>query len=220
MVAKILAIDDEPDILALIKNSLQKDGHVVRTAECTGEVGPDTLGDYELILLDVMMPGTDGFTFCQSIRDIVDCPILFVTAKTMESDIINGLGLGADDYITKPFGMGELQARVRAHLRREQRERHSILCASGARFDLSAKEISVEGKKIPLTKCEYNICEFLARNRGQVFSRDQIYEAVFGYDGESDSSTIAEHIKNVRTKLAAFNLVPISTVWGIGYKWS
>lgn len=217
--AKILAVDDEPDILALIKNSLQKDNHVVITAVNVDEVAPDSITDYDLILLDIMMPGTDGFTFCRKIREIVDCPILFLTAKTMETDIMNGLGLGADDYITKPFGTGELRARVSAHLRREQRERHSILCASGARFDLSAKEVSVSNKIIPLTKGEYNICEFLAKNRGQVFSRDQIYEAVYGPGWESNPSTVAEHIKNIRAKLAVFDLSPISTVWGIGYKW-
>ena len=217
--AKILAIDDESDILALIKNSLKKDNHVVITAESAEEVDTDRIADYDLILLDVMMPETDGFTFCRKIRDIVGCPILFLTAKTMETDIMNGLGLGADDYITKPFGTGELRARVSAHLRREQRERHSILCASGARFDLSAKEVSVDNKVIPLTKSEYNICEFLVKNRGQVFSRDQIYEAVYGPGWESDPSTVAEHIKNIRAKLAVFDLSPISTVWGIGYKW-
>lgn len=216
--AKILAIDDEPDILALIQNALKKDGHSVTTAEGAEKVDPDSLAHYDLILLDVMMPGTDGFSYCEKIRGIVDCPILFLTAKTMETDIINGLSLGADDYITKPFGTGELRARVSAHLRREKREKHSVLCASGVRFDLSAKEVTADGKRIPFTKSEYNICEFLAKNRGQVFSRDQIYESVFS-GWESDPSTVAEHIKNIRAKLAVFDLAPISTVWGIGYKW-
>ncbi|WP_100486407.1 response regulator transcription factor [Sporolactobacillus pectinivorans] len=216
---KILAIDDDPDILVLIKNLLRKDGHTVMVAETTEKVEQDSLTDYDMILLDVMMPGIDGFTFCRRIRSIVDCPILFLTAKTLETDIINGFGLGADDYITKPFGTGELRARVHAHLRREQRVKHSILCASGVRFDLSAKEVYVENKRISLTKSEYAICEFLAKNRGQVFSKDQIYENVFGFDGESDSSTVAEHIKNIRAKLSVFSLSPVSTVWGIGYKW-
>lgn len=217
--AKILAVDDEPDILVFIKNSLQKDHHVVITAERAEEVETDCLADYDLILLDVMMPGTDGFSFCLKIREFVDCPILFLTAKTMETDIMNGLGSGADDYIAKPFGMGELRARVNAHLRREQREKHSTLCASDARFDLSAKEVSVNHKMVPLTKSEYNICEFLVRHRGQVFSKDQIYEAIYGPGWESDPSTVAEHIKNIRAKFAVFDLSPISTVWGIGYKW-
>lgn len=160
-----------------------------------------------------------GFSFCEKIRTVVDCPILFLTAKVMETNIMNGLNLGGDDYITKPFGTGELRARVNAYLRREKREKHSILCASGARFDLSAKEVSVSSQVVPLTKSEYSICEFLAKNRGQVFSKDQIYEAVFGYDGESDLSTIAAHVKNLRAKLAVYDLSPITTVWGIGYKW-
>lgn len=219
--AKILAIDDEEDILALIKNSLQKDCHNVTTAVSADAVNADSLSDYDLILLDVMLPGTDGFSFCRKIRDIVDCPILFLTAKTMETDIMDGLNLGGDDYITKPFSTGELRARVNAHLRREKREKHSILCASGVRFDLSAKEASVNQEEIPLTKYEYSICELLAKNRGQVFSRDQIYEAVYGYNGESDPfSAIAQHIKNIRAKFAVLGLSPISTVWGIGYKWS
>lgn len=216
--ADILAVDDEPDILALIKNALQKDNHIVTTAESAEQVDLDSLTGYDLILLDVMMPGTDGFTFCRNIRELVDCPILFLTAKTMETDIMNGLGFGADDYITKPFGTGELRARVSAHLRREHREKHSVLTVSGVRFDLSAKEVTVGGKKIPFTKSEYNICEYLAKNRGQVFSRDQIYEAVFS-GWESDPSTIAEHVKNIRAKFSVFSLSPISTVWGIGYKW-
>lgn len=217
--ANILAVDDEPEILALIKDSLEKDHHTVTTAVSADRVKYDDIAKYDLILLDVMMPGTDGFSFCEKIRSIVDCPILFLTAKTMETDIMSGLDLGADDYITKPFGTGELRARVNAHLRREKRERHSVLCASGARFDLSAKEVSVGNNVIPLTKSEYSICEFLARNRGQVFSKDQIYEAVFGYDGESDPSTVAAHVKNLRAKLAVYDLSPIITVWGIGYKW-
>lgn len=217
--AKILAVDDEPEILTLIRDALEKDHHTVKTAPDANQVKPDDLVKYDLILLDVMMPGTDGFSFCEKIRAVVDCPILFLTAKTMESDIMNGLNLGADDYITKPFGTGELRARVNAHLRREKRERHSVLCASGARFDLSSKEVSVNNHAVPLTKSEYSICEFLARNRGQVFSKDQIYETVFGYDGESDPSTIAAHVKNLRAKLAVYDLSPIITVWGIGYKW-
>ncbi|MCB2299355.1 response regulator transcription factor [Clostridium tagluense] len=217
--AKILVIDDEPDILALIKNILQKDNHLVTTVVNPEKILTNEFINFDLILLDVMMPGMDGFTFCLNIRDIVDCPIIFLTAKTTEIDIMYGLGIGADDYITKPFGMGELRARVNAYLRRENREKRSTLCVSGVRFDLAGKEILGADKKIPLTKSEYNICEFLARNKGQVFSKDKIYEAVYGYDGESDSSAITEHIKNIRAKLAIFELLPIETVWGIGYKW-
>ncbi|MBU3100043.1 MULTISPECIES: response regulator transcription factor [Clostridium] len=217
--AKILVIDDEPDILALIKNILHKDNHLVTTVVNPKKILTSEFSNFDLILLDVMMPGMDGFTFCKENRGIVDCPIIFLTAKTMEADIMYGLGLGADDYITKPFGMGELRARVNAYLRRENREKYSSLCISGVKFNLSGKEILVDDKKIPFTKSEYNICEFLARNQGQVFSKDKIYEGVYGYDGVSDSSAITEHIKNIRAKLAVFNMLPIETVWGIGYKW-
>ncbi len=166
-----------------------------------------------------MMPDIDGFTLCKEIREIVDCPILFLTAKTMESDIMFGLGIGGDDYITKPFGVGELRARVNAHLRREHREKRHIFVASDIIFNLSSKEIKIGDVKVVFTKGEYTICEYLARNSGQVFSKEQIYEAVYGYDGESDSSAITEHIKNIRAKLKVFDMSPIETVWGIGYKW-
>lgn len=217
--AKILVIDDEPDILTLIKNILHKDNHLVTTVTNPEKILSSEFVKYDLILLDVMMPGMDGFTFCLKIRDIVDCPIIFLTAKTMEIDIMYGLGLGADDYITKPFGVGELRARVNAYLRREIREKRCTFCVSGLKFNLLGKEILVNSKKIPLTKSEYNICEFLARNQGQVFSKEKIYEAVYGYDGESDSSAITEHVKNIRAKLAFFEKSPIETIWGIGYKW-
>lgn len=165
------------------------------------------------------MPEIDGFTFCAKIRSLIDCPILFLTAKTMENDITFGLGLGADDYLTKPFRIAELRARVNAHLRREQRERHTSINFDRVKIDLSAMELRVDNMLVSLTKSEYLICEFLARNRGQVFSKEQIYEAVFSLDGDSDNSTISTHIKNIRAKLSKFDIQPISTVWGIGYKW-
>ena len=156
---------------------------------------------------------------CSRIRQLVDCPILFLTAKTEESSLVNGLSLGADDYICKPFGVMELRARVAAHLRREHRE-HSVRMVVGhVCFHLSLKQMMVDDKEIPLTKAEYEICEFLAKNRGQVFSKEQILEQVFGFESESNDSTITTHIKNIRTKLSDFHYMPIKTVWGIGYKW-
>lgn len=218
--ARLLVIDDEKAILDLVKNSLEKDGHIVTVCESAADVTINTLKNYDLILLDIMMPDVDGFMFCNKIRGIVDCPILFLTAKVMETDIIYGLGIGADDYITKPFRIGELRARVTAHLRRERREHHNTLgFEQEIKFDLSSKELFMKGKKVDLTKSEYEICEYLARNRGQVFTREQIYEAVFGFDGNSDNSTIATHIKNIRSKLAGYGVTPINTVWGVGYRW-
>ena len=219
--ANILTVDDELAVLALIKNILQKDGHVVTAISDPRKIFDLQLGVYNLILLDVMMPGGfDGFTLCRKIRAEVDCPILFLTAKAMENDIMVGLGEGADDYILKPFGSGELRARVNAHLRRETRQKRNVLCLGEIHFNLSGKELSIHDEPVALTKSEYRICEFLACNRGQVFSKEKIYETVFGFDGESDSSAIVEHVKNIRAKFAKFQESPIETVWGIGYRWT
>ena len=217
--AKILIADDETAILQIIKTGLEKDGHVVSAFESVDHIDKEKLGYYDLLILDVMMPGTDGFSFCKQVRELVNCPILFLTAKTQERDIVYGLALGADDYIIKPFRMGELRARVNAHLRREHREKHDLLCVGDARFDLSAKALSIGETQITLTKGEYAICEYMARYKGQVFSKEQIYEAVFGFDAEGDSTTVAVHVKNIRAKLAAVGCQPIETVWGIGYRW-
>ncbi len=218
--SNILVVDDEEDILMLIKNSLRTDDHLVTIVSEPTEVAKIDLGIFDLILLDVMMPTIDGFTLCGQIRHAVDCPILFLTAKSLEEDVMYGLGLGADDYLTKPFGIGELRARVNAHIRRERREKRSILYIDNVHFNLSGKELFVHNERVMLTKSEYEICEFLARNRGQVFSKEQIYETIFGFDGKSDSTAITEHIKNIRSKLHTFDIDVIDTVWGLGYKWS
>lgn len=215
----LLVVDDEQSILELIKNGLRKDGYLITACQSVADVDMQKLHLYDLILLDVMMPGIDGFEYCKKIRRMVDCPILFLTAKTLEEDILYGLGIGADDYITKPFRITELRARINAHLRREQRERHSSLTFDRIRFDLAAKELWIDGELVSLTKSEYLICEYLARNRGQVFTKEQIYEAVFSLDGDSDNSTIATHVKNIRAKFGKLDIQPIVTVWGIGYKW-
>lgn len=216
--AAILMIDDERAILELVKNGLQKDGHFVTAYTSAAQVPLDKLNRYDLIILDIMMPDVDGFSYCDKIRSLVDCPILFLTAKTMEHDITFGLALGADDYLTKPFRIVELRARVNAHLRRERRERHTALTFDRIKIDLSAKELRVDNTPVALTKSEYLICEYLARNKGQVFSKEQIYEAVFSLEGDSDNSTISTHIKNIRSKLNKLDIQPIATVWGIGYK--
>lgn len=217
--ARILAIDDEPEILMLLQNALRKDGHEVITKKHPDQIKEVELGWYDLILLDIMLPGISGFDLCRKIRDIVDCPILFLTAKNMEEDVTFGFSLGADDYIKKPFSIQELRARVNAHIRREEREKCQCMNVSQVRFFLTKQEVYYEKTKIPFTKSEYEICEFLAKSHGQVYSKEQIYEHVFGYDGESDESTITEHVKNIRKKFAEFGMNPLETVWGIGYKW-
>lgn len=219
LMIKILAVDDDKGILMLIKNILEKEGYTVTVLSDPLEAVHVNLQEYQLILLDVMMPGKDGFAFCYEIRGQVDCPILFLTAKTEEADLMQGLGLGGDDYITKPFGIGELRARVSAHLRRENRERKHAVSVGGVCFQIQAKRVVVNGTELNLTKSEYAICEYLALNHGQVFSKERIYEHVFGYDKESDSSVITEHVKNIRAKFKKEGLDEIETVWGIGYRW-
>ncbi|MDE6845676.1 MAG: response regulator transcription factor [Lachnospiraceae bacterium] len=217
--ANILVVDDDTAILTMINRILSKDGHNVTTVSDSMTVSEIRTENLDLIILDVMMPGKDGFALCEELRGSVDCPILFLTAKSEESSLVYGLEKGADDYICKPFGAAELRARVAAHLRRETREHFVGLLFAGSRFRLAAKQLVVNDRVIALTKAEYSICEFLARNHGQVFSKEQIYERVFGFDGESNEATITTHIKNIRMKLEEHHYSPIKTVWGIGYKW-
>lgn len=218
--ANILAVDDDIEILAIIKYSLGKDGYRVDTADSAEKINLGSINTYDLILLDVMMPNIDGFTFLKNIRNSVDCPIIFITAKTMDADLVEGFATGADDYIKKPFSLAELRSRVNAHIRREHREYHQRILSDGFRFDISQKQIYYNEEPVKLTKSQYEICEFLIRNKGQVFSLEQILEKVFGYDSESDSSAIREHIKNIRAKFNKEEVNPIETIWGIGYKWS
>lgn len=192
---EILAIDDDREILAVIKKALLREGYQVTALEDPLQLEEDKLGRYQLILLDVMMPGIDGFDLCRRIREKVDCPILFLTAKTEEKDVMTGLGAGGDDYITKPFGIGELRARVAAHIRRENREKTHTICIGEVRFSMQERKIYVQEHELVFTKAEYTICEFLALNHGQVFSKECILEHVFGFDGDSNSSAITEHVK-------------------------
>ncbi|MEK5234747.1 response regulator transcription factor [Paenibacillus sp. FSL L8-0470] len=215
---KLLVVDDDLDMLALVRAALEKDGHQVDTEADSAAVQPARCQLYDLLLLDVMMPGEDGFSLCSRIRAEVDCPILFLTAKAEDAALVRGFGLGADDYIKKPFSIAELRARVNAHLRLRVRQTRT-LSRGGVLFDMQAKVAIAGEHTLPFTKGEYAICEHLALRAGQVFTKEQLYEAVFGLDAEGDSSAIAEHIKNIRAKLKAGGLSPIETVWGVGYKW-
>ena len=218
--ARILAVDDEPAIRSLLERTLGKDGHDVRCAACAEEALAAHPERYDLVLLDVMMPGMDGFELCRIVRERTDAPIVFLTAKAAEEDAVFGLGVGADDYVRKPFGAAELRAKVAAHLRRERRERKHALSFGALRLDLASREAYVGEAAVPLTKTEFDVCEFLARHPGQVFSRDQIVENVLGWDAESAASTISVHVANARAKLKAAGAEPIDTVWGVGYKWT
>ncbi|GIN62659.1 DNA-binding response regulator [Robertmurraya siralis] len=218
--AKILAVDDDKAILVLIQNILRRDQHHIDILETVQGHPPDKFQGYDLILLDVMMPDIDGFELCKQIRPFVDCPILFLTAKTEEEAIVKGLITGGDDYITKPFGVKELSARVNAHLRREGREKHqSKRVISGFVFHFDSKEVFIKNHSLNLTKNEYTICEFLALHKGRTFSREQIYEEVYGINGDALYSTITEFIRTIRKKCKEHGVDPIKTVWGVGYKW-
>ena len=219
--AHILVVDDDGDLCALLKTALERDGHQVSACRDGRRVDEAACRWADCILLDVMMPGEDGFALCRRIRDLADCPILFLTAKTQEADVLTGLGVGGDDYLTKPFRIAELRARVAAHLRRQQRAPHSLLRRGGLDFDLRQRAVLWQGQPLRLTKSEYAICEHLAAHAGQTLGKEQIYEAVFGYEGEADASAVTEHIKNIRAKCRAAGAqeLPVETVWGIGYRW-
>lgn len=217
--ANILVIDDDIAICKLIETALTRDKHIVITKNSATEVKVNDFKYTDLILLDIMMPKLDGITFCREYRSMIDCPILFLTAKTMEQDVIDGLSVGGDDYIKKPFSVSELRARINAHIRRENRDRHQSLILNDCVFDLSEKTVTIKNKLIFLTKSEYEICELLARNKRQIFSLENILEKIFGFNSESDISSIRVHIKNIRSKFNEVMDCPIETVWGVGYKW-
>ena len=217
--AHILVVDDDGDLCALLKIALERDGHQVSACRDGRRVDEAACRWADCILLDVMMPGEDGFALCRRIRDLADCPILFLTARTGETDVLTGLGVGGDDYLTKPFRIAELRARVAAHLRRQQRAPRRLLRRGGLDFDLRQQAVLWQSQPLRLTKSEYAICEHLAMHPGQTFSKEQLYEAAFGFDGTADASAVTEHIKNIRAKLRAAGEDPIETVWGVGYKW-
>lgn len=221
----ILVVDDEKDLVMIIKDSLEANGYNVLTAYNGFDGIELSRKKPDLIILDIMMPDIDGFNVCNLIRDNIDCPILFLSAKDSEVDKIKGLAIGGDDYITKPFSLKELVSRVKAHLRREKRkakkEGNSYLNFKKLSIDLKGLNVKVNNEDINLTKREFQIVELLALNPGQVFSKDQIYEKIWGYDGLGDTSTVTEHIKKIRFKISSIDKENkyIETVWGLGYKW-
>lgn len=225
MYEKILIIDDEEDIVAFIKDALDLDGYQVLAAYNGEQAMKYVAMQPDLILLDIMMPGLNGYEVCQRIRDTIGCPIIFLSALQSEADKVKGLALGGDDYLTKPFGMKELRMRIQAHLRRENRaislRNRTFLRFGNIAIDLKGHEVYLNGKQIVFTKREFDIIELLVLNPGIVFTKDHIYEAIWGYDANGDSAGVAEHIKKIRAKLNEGdpNIEYISTVWGVGYKW-
>ncbi len=220
---KLLIVDDEPDIVTMLKNFFEINGYNVFTATNGLEAIAQAEKQPDLILLDINMPDIDGMEVCSRIRNFVCCPILFLTARIDEVDKIKGFGVGGDDYIVKPFSMDELGARVAAHLRREHRKREAakVRFDDSLAIDYTERCLYYDGCPIPLAKKEFDIIELLSQHRGQVFSKERIYELVWNYDSEGDASVIAEHIRRIRIKFKDAKMKPyIETVWGIGYRWA
>lgn len=219
---RILIVDDDRELLKMLRVYLERRGYQVVTAESGLEALEKLRVPPELLLLDINMPGMDGMELCRRIRDTVSCPILFLTARAEEEDRVNGLLSGGDDYILKPFSLKELEARIAAHLKREERHRSRSQCRfqGGLSVDYGAKEVRLEGRVVELTRMEYEILEFLSTHPGQVFDRERIYERVWGCDSQGDSRVVTELIRRIRKRLADQSPEEyIETVWGMGYRW-
>lgn len=219
---KILVADDEKDVVSLLKDYFEINDYLVITAYSGAEAIEKTAQNPDIILLDVNMPDGDGLSVCRKIRDHVSCPIVFLTARIEDSDKISGFASGGDDYIIKPFSIDELGARVAAHIRRDHRinAQTNVRFFGGLIIDYTAKTVSAEHTVIELAKKEYQIIELLSLNCGQVYDKERIYEKIWGYNAEGDSSVITEHIRRIRAKLAKYSEeYHIETVWGMGYKW-
>jgi len=222
MEIKILIADDEADIVSMLRSFFESRGYTVLSAANGAETLKQVERQPDIILLDINMPGLDGLEVCRRIRDYVSCPILFLSARIEDTDKVKGFAVGGDDYIVKPFSLIELEARVKAHLRRETRHNFEaqIKFSGELTIDYSERCLFFAGKRLVLAKKEFDIVELLSQNPGQVFDRERIYERIWGYDSEGDSSVVAEHIRRIRMKIAAYtDRAYIETVWGCGYKW-
>lgn len=219
---KILIVDDDKQLVHMLQSYFEIKGYTIDTAQDGLEAITRSAQKPDLILLDVNMPHMDGIQVCRQIRDKVSCPILFLTAKVEEEDRINGLLSGGDDYILKPFSLKELEARIIAHLKREERRSNysEYKFRDGLIIDYSARRVEAGGVEIELTRAEYELVEFLSSYPGQVFDKERIYERICGFDGEGDSRVVTELVRRIRRKFAAAAQEEfIETVWGMGYKW-
>lgn len=219
---KILIIDDEEMILEMLKKCLEAEDFLVYTANSAKKALEQLSIVPDIILLDINMPEINGFELCQAIRDHITCPILFLTARVTEQDAINGFSVGGDDYITKPFHMDELLARIFAHIRREKRKNTAanIKFDNELMIDYNGRMVFFQDHPLDFSNKEFEIIRLLSQNAGMVFDRETIYEKLWGYDGNGDSIVIKEHIRKIRNKLTNYtNKNYIETVWGVGYKW-
>lgn len=225
---KILIVDDEPGIVKMLETILRKEGYTVIGSAATGQEALDHIArhHYDLIVLDVMLPDTDGFQLCRSIREHTPVPILFLTARSGDLDKLTGLGIGGDDYITKPFNPLEVAARIRVQFRRrEQYQAAAAVSPEVYRFgslviDKKAAGLWVNGAEITCPAKEFELLVFMADHPNQIFTAGQLYERVWGYDSNGDEKTVAIHIMRLRKKIEQDAKQPalIVTFRGIGYK--
>lgn len=225
--SKILIIEDDIAIAEIERDYLEINGFEVKI-ENDGVSGMNTAlkGEFQLVLLDLMLPEIDGFTVCRSLREHLDIPILMVTAKKEDIDKIRGLGLGADDYIVKPFSPGELVARVQAHIATYNRLKGGIqeiqpeITVGAIRINPKSHRVFVKEKEISLKNKEYELLLFLVTNADMVFDKETLYERIWGMDSVGDNATVAVHINRLREKIEDDPSDPhyIETVWGAGYR--
>ncbi|MBO6107117.1 MAG: response regulator transcription factor [Stomatobaculum sp.] len=223
--SRILIIEDDKSIAELERDYLELNGFEVTICEDGTKGLEEALGGgYDLILLDLMLPGSDGFDICRKVREKQNTPIIIVSAKHEDIDKIRGLGLGADDYMTKPFSPGEMVARVRAHLNRYERligsGKNEIIEIRGLKIDRTARKVWVNGEEKNLTAREFDLLAFLAANPNHVYSRDELFREIWGMESVGDIATVTVHIKKIREKVELNSAKPqyIETIWGVGYR--
>ena len=223
---KILVVDDDFEILKLMRTILEMKNYQVMTyQEVTVPIDINNFKGFDLILLDVMMPNIDGMQICKQIRNKVSSPIIFVSAKDTEEDIVSGLNLGGDDYITKPFSINQLVAKVAANLKREERYKQGELSNQVVRdlspitIYLQEKIVCINGDSLTFTRREYDIIELLSSNPRKIFTVQDIYENAYDDDAETLFHSISEYIYQIRLKFSSYGINPIKTVRGMGYKW-
>ena len=224
---RILIVEDEKKISQVIRVNLMMAGYQCDVAS-DGEEGLQMAlsGDYDLILLDLMLPKRDGFSVCREIRRTLSTPIIMVTAKKEDIDKIRGLGLGADDYITKPFSPSELVARVKAHLARYERligsgmPANDIIEIRGLKIDKTARRVWVNGEEKNFTTKEFDLLAFLAQNPNHVFTKEELFSKIWDMESIGDIATVTVHIKKIREKIEFNTAKPqyIETIWGVGYR--
>jgi DNA-binding response OmpR family regulator len=225
---RILIIEDEQVIVEVEKDYLEAGGFAVEVAT-SGDIGLQKAleEEYDLIILDLMLPKTDGFEICRQVRLLKNIPILMVSAKKEDIDKIRGLGLGADDYMTKPFSVGELVARVKAHLARYDRLmtdnriwQKDEIRVRGIHIDKLSRKVFVNETEVPFTSKEYDLLLFLAIHPNRVFSKDELFEKIWGLDSLGDNATVTVFISKLREKIEADPSKPqyIETIWGVGYR--